>query len=449
MKKYDLITIGGGSGGSGAANRAGEYGKKVAIIENWDIGGTCVNRGCVPKKVSWYAATIADAIEKYGPNYGFTAEDVHFNYQTFLEARDGYVGRSRTGYENNFNKNGIDLYRGHARFVSNHEIEINGECIYGEHIIIATGRRPRPLDVEGAELVEYSDDVFNWTELPQSVLFYGAGYIAVELAQVYNSLGVDTSLAFRYDRPLRSFDRMLTDNLMVAMESSGLGLHPYTHIDSFRRNQDGQIECLMNGQVCITVDKVVAGIGRVPNTEDLGLENTDVKLDEAGLVVVNDKHETDAAGVYAIGDVIDRPNLTPVAIRAGRQISEYLFNDAPTSAIEYDNIPTVIFSHPPIGTIGLTEEQAIEEYGEGNIKVYTNRFFSMYASAGGYREACDFKLVCLGEEEKIIGLHGIGQGVDEMIQGFGVAMKMGATKKDFDSVVAIHPTGAEEFVTMR
>lgn len=241
---------------------------------------------------------------------------------------------------------------------------------------------------------------------------------------------------------------MLGESLVEAMAQNGPTLVPNTTITEYRQNGD-KIDCLVGDEVILTVDKVIMAIGRQPNTDQLGLENTDVELLPSGHIKVDDGHQTTVPTIYAIGDVIGKADLTPVAIKAGRQLSEYLFNDATTSAISYDMIPTVIFSHPAIGTIGLTEQEAVDQYGKDAVKVYRTKFFSMYASAAWHREPCYFKLVCVGEEERVIGLHGIGEGVDEMIQGFGVAMKMGATKAQFDAVVAIHPTGSEEFVTMR
>lgn len=448
MEEFDYLVIGGGSGGIASANRAAEHGAKVAVIEGQDIGGTCVNRGCVPKKVSWYASRVADSIHKYGPGYGFHAKDVEFNYNEFLEARDGYVSRSRAGYTNNLQKNGITLIEGYAKFLDDHTVEVNGETYTAKYILVATGGRPAPSVVKGGDLLDSSDDFFNWTDLPESVAVIGAGYIAVELSQVLSNLGVETTLVTRYEKPLRQFDDMVSDILVEAMKKDGPTHMPNTLFDEYRKNGD-KIECLINGEVKLVVDRVIAAIGRLANTDNLGIENTSIQLDEVGQIIVDDGHETDAKGVYAIGDVIDRVDLTPVAIRAGRTLSEFLFNNGKTSAIDYTNIPTVIFSHPAIGTIGLTEKEAIEKYGEENIKVYTNSFYSMYASAAWHRELNKFKLVCYGPDEVVIGLHGIGEGVDEMIQGFGVAMKMKATKEQFDSVIAIHPTGAEEFVTMR
>lgn len=448
MKKFDLITIGGGSGGIAAANRAAEYGAKVAVIEESLLGGTCVNLGCVPKKVTWYASRVKESIHRYGPGYGFNVKEVEFDYSAFLKARDGYVERSRNGYDSRFEKNNVEVFNGHGKFVSEHEIEVNGETIYGEHIIIATGGRPLLLEVKGVELVDTSDDFFGWDTLPESVAVIGAGYIAVELAGVLHGLGVESHLVVRHDRPLRKFDDMITDALLEAMEQNGPTLHAHTSFDEYRKNGD-KIDCYQNGELKLTVDRVIMAIGRTANTENLGLEKINIHTEVNCTISVNEEHQTALPHVYAIGDVIDKVDLTPVAIRAGRQISEYLFNNATSSKIDYTNIPTVVFSHPAIGTIGLTEKEAIDQYGEKDIKVYRNKFFSMYASASWHREPCYFKLVCQGPEETVIGLHGIGEGVDEMIQGFGVAMKMKATKEQFDSVIAIHPTGAEEFVTMR
>lgn len=449
MKEYDLIVLGGGSGGIATANRAAMHGAKVAVIEGRDLGGTCVNRGCVPKKIGWYGARVSEAIHKYAPNYGFDVTMEGFDYTTFLEARDGYVSRSRASYDRQFEKNGIEVYSDFGRFMGPKTIEVGQETLQGKYVMIATGGKPSRLDVPGSDLLDNSDDFFEWQDLPESVAFIGAGYIAVELSQMMAAFGVESHLVVRHDRPLRHFDHMLSDLLMEEMVKEGVHLHTHTNFDAYERTQDGKIACYQDGQLVLTVDRVVQAIGRTPNTDQLGLEHTGVELDDKGHIIVNEGHETDEPGVYAVGDVIDRIDLTPVAIRAGRRVAEYLFNDASDSEIDYTNVPSVIFSHPAIGTIGLSEEEAIETYGSDRIKVYKSRFYAMYTSAGGHRQPCDFKLVCLDDQETVIGLHGIGEGVDEMIQGFGVAMKMKATKADFDSVIAIHPTGAEEFVTMR
>ncbi|MGX7349102.1 glutathione-disulfide reductase [Dolosicoccus paucivorans] len=445
---YDLIVLGGGSGGIATANRAAEYGAKVAVIEEDLLGGTCVNRGCVPKKATWYAARVAEAIHNYSSSYGFNVGDISFDYQKFLESRDGYVSRSRGSYTTRFDKNGVEVIEGKGYIENPHEISVDGKTYSTNYMMIATGGRPRPLPIPGGELADNSDDFFNWETLPESVLIIGSGYIAVELGGALAALGVKTTLSIRSERVLRSFDHMLSDELMPMMEKQGIELLTHHHIDELRQKGD-QIEVIVNGEVERVVDRVIAAIGRDLNTENIGLENTKVQLDNKGFIDLVEGHQTHEENIYAVGDVAQPIALTPVAIRAGRQTAEYLFNNAPTSAIDYTNIPTVIFSHPAIGTIGLSEEEAIAKCGEDQIKVYTNLFFSMYASVGGGRERNKFKLVTLGEDEKVIGLHGIGEGVDEMFQGFGVAIKMGATKADLDSVVAIHPTGSEEFVTMR
>lgn len=449
MQKFDLLILGGGSGGIAAANRAAIYGANVGIIESNLFGGTCVNRGCVPKKAGWFAARLMEAVDELAAGYGIESELKAFHYPEFIKARDAYVERSKAAYERTFEKNGIQTIQGYGKFVNGHTIEVNGLRYQADHILIATGGRPLTLDVPGADLLETSDDFFKWEQLPASVALVGAGYIAVELAQTLNSFGVETHLVVRHDRPLRRFDHTLSDTLMEAMGKSGLTLHTHTDFDAYRRNDQGLIECLKDGKVVLTVEKIILAIGRKPNVENLGLEHTKVQLDKKGKIAVNAGHETDEPGVYACGDVIDQLELTPVAIKSGRQIAEYLFNHAETSAIDAENVPTVIFTHPAIGTVGMSQEAAVKKYGQDAIKVYQSRFNSMYMSIGGVRQPCDFKLICLGDAEKVIGLHGIGEGVDEMLQGFALAIKMGATKSDFDSVVAIHPTGAEEFVTMR
>lgn len=446
---YDYLVIGGGSGGIGSANRAALYGAKVAVVEAADLGGACVNRGCVPKKASWYAASISDGIQHYGKGYGFTADNVQFNYAEFVKSRDAYVLNARNSYTNYFAKNNVEIIRGYAKLVDAHTVEVNGQQFTAQNILLSTGARPRPLNVEGHELTDTSDDFFKWEQLPKSVVIVGAGYIAIELAGVLNSFGVETHLAIRHDKLLRRMDDILSDTLQDIIEKSTIHLHQYAKYDRFTKEEDGRIACWEKGEKKLVVEKVIAAIGRVPNVEHVGLENAGVELDQWGYVKIDENHRTTAPSIFAVGDITGQVELTPVAIRAGRQVSEYLFNGAATGGIDYSLIPTVVFSHPPMGTIGYSQVAAEQKFGAENIKVYTSTFNSMYPRVAGYMEPSKFKLVCLGKEEKIIGLHGIGQGVDEMIQGFAVAMVMGATKADFDATIAIHPTGAEEFVTMR
>ncbi|MDE1549652.1 glutathione-disulfide reductase [Jeotgalibaca caeni] len=449
MREFDFISIGGGSGGIATMNRAAEYGAKTAVIEGSLIGGTCVNIGCVPKKIMWYAAEVANAIHKYGPDYGFTSTETSFDFATLLRNREAYIERSRNSYQVGFERRNVEVIEGYARFLDPHTVEVNGEEIRAKHILIATGAKPAIPGIPGCELGETSDDFFAWKELPKKVAIVGAGYIAVELAGVMHTLGVDTHLFVRRDRPLRSYDSMIVEGLVQEMEKEGPFLHIRSVPKEVRKNEDGTLTLVLEDGRENTFDKIIWAIGRVPNTDGLNLDLAGVQLDENGFIEVDEYQNTTQEGIHAVGDVTGKKMLTPVAIAAGRRLSERLFNNKPNEKLNYDNIPTVIFSHPPIGTIGLSEEEAIAKYGTDQVKVYTSTFASMYTAVTMHRQSVRMKLVCVGEEEKVIGLHGIGFGVDEMIQGFAVAVKMGATKEDFDNTVAIHPTGAEEFVTMR
>lgn len=449
MKEFDMISIGGGSGGIATANRAAMHGARVAVVEGNLLGGTCVNIGCVPKKIMWYGAQIAEAIHAYGPDYGFTAENVTFDFATLKKNREAYIHRSRNSYNGTFERNNVTVIKGYARFVDAHTIEVNGEEYRANHIVIATGAKPAIPNVEGKELGGTSDDVFAWDELPQSVAILGAGYIAVELAGVLHALGVKTDLFVRRDRPLRNFDHSIIEVLVAEMEKSGPTLHTNKVPQKLVQLENGSVEIHFEDGTTFAAEKVIWATGRVPHTEGLNLEAAGVELTERGFIKVNEFQETTAEGVYALGDVSGEKELTPVAIKAGRTLAERLFNGQTNAKMDYTTIPTVVFSHPAIGTVGLTEEQAVKEYGEENVKAYLSTFAGMYSAVTSHRQQARFKLITAGADEKVVGLHGIGYGVDEMIQGFAVAIKMGATKADFDATVAIHPTGSEEFVTMR
>lgn len=449
MKEFDIISIGGGSGGIATMNRAAMHGAKAAVIEASYLGGTCVNLGCVPKKIMWYGSQIAEAIQNYGPEYGFTSQEVTFDFSTLRKNREAYIERSRISYGNTFNKNGVEVINGFARFVDNQTVEINGELIRAKHIVIATGARPDVPSIPGSELGIVSDDVFAWEELPSSVAILGAGYIAVEMAGLLHGLGVQTDLFVRGNRPLRNFDTYIVEALMEEMNRTNLPLHTGKTPISLEKTQDGHIQIHFEDGSSHVAQQVLWAIGRKPNVDKLNLEATGVQLTPSGHIAVDEFQETGISGIYALGDVTGEKELTPVAIKAGRLLAERLFNNKPTAKMDYNTIPTVVFSHPAIGTVGLTEDEAISQYGKDNVKVYTSAFTSMYTALGKHRQMAKFKLVTAGENEQVVGLHGIGYGVDEMIQGFAVAIKMGATKEEFDAVVAIHPTGSEEFVTMR
>ncbi|MGL6020572.1 MAG: glutathione-disulfide reductase [Gibbsiella quercinecans] len=448
-KHYDYLAIGGGSGGIASINRAAMYGQKCALIEAKELGGTCVNVGCVPKKVMWHAAQIAEAIHQYGPDYGFDTTVNAFNWKTLIANRSAYIDRIHNSYDNVLGKNKVDVIKGFARFVDAHTVEVNGEKITADHILIATGGRPSHPDIPGAEYGIDSDGFFALDDMPKRVAIIGAGYIAVEIAGVLNALGAEPHLFVRKHAPLRTFDPLIVDTLVEVMNTEGPNLHTESTPKAITKNADGSLTLqLENGQT-FTVDSLIWAIGREPATDNLNLGVTGVKTNDKGYIEVDKFQNTNVQGIYAVGDNTGAVELTPVAVAAGRRLSERLFNNKPDEHLDYSNIPTVVFSHPPIGTIGLTEPQAKEKYGEDQVKVYTSSFTAMYTAVTQHRQPCRMKLVCVGKDEKVVGLHGIGFGMDEILQGFAVAVKMGATKKDFDNTVAIHPTASEEFVTMR
>lgn len=448
MNNYDYIVIGGGSGGIASANRAGQYGAKVLLIEKGALGGTCVNVGCVPKKVTWQASTMLEMMERDVESYGFDVTVNGFDYSEFVARRNKYIEYLHTAYQRGLDANHVEVLKGEAHFVDDRTVEVNGERYTAPHILIATGSKATQMSIEGGEYAMSSNDFFELTELPKKAVILGAGYIAAEFAGVLNSLGVDTHWAYRRERPLRDFDIMLSDQLLTIYRDNGMKLYSGSVAEKIIKNENDYTVAFENGEF-LTADFIFFAGGRVANLGTVSIENTSVELDEKGFVKVDKYQNTSVEGIYAVGDNIGKMQLTPVAIAAGRRLSERLFNGKTDEYLDYDLIPTVIFSHPPIATIGLSEADAVEKYGSDQIKVYRSRFTPMYFALSDYRQKCEMKLVCLGEEEKIIGLHGIGVGVDEMLQGFAVAIKMGATKRDFDNTVAIHPTGSEEFVTMR
>ncbi|HBJ9220119.1 TPA: glutathione-disulfide reductase [Listeria monocytogenes] len=447
-KHYDYIAIGGGSGGIASINRAAMHGAKCALIEPKFLGGTCVNVGCVPKKVMWYGAQIKEAMDLYADAYGYQV-DASFNFQKLVENREAYIERIRGSYKNGLDNNKVEWIKGYAEFVDEKTLRVNGELVTADHILIATGGEPALPSIPGAEFGITSDGFFALKELPKKVAVVGAGYIAVELAGVLQQLGSETHLFVRKHAPLRNFDPLLTDTLTEIIEQSDMMLHKHAVPQKVEKNPDGSLTLSLEDGRTETVDTLSWAIGRKPVIQGLQIEKAGVKLLESGHIAVDKFQNTNVAGIYAVGDVTGHYELTPVAIAAGRRLSERLFNNKKDAHLNYENIPTVVFSHPAIGTVGLTEPEAIEKYGKENIKVYTSSFTSMYTAITDHREPCRMKLICEGKTERVIGLHGIGYGVDEMIQGFAVAINMGATKADFDNTVAIHPTGSEEFVTMK
>ncbi|WP_209304358.1 glutathione-disulfide reductase [Pusillimonas caeni] len=446
---YDYIAIGGGSGGIASANRAAMHGRKCALIEAKELGGTCVNVGCVPKKVMWHAAQIAEAIHHYGPDYGFNATVNRFDWNTLVENRSAYIDRIHASYDTVLGKNQVDVIRGWASFVDARTIEVDGKRYTADHILIATGGRPVRPDIPGAEHGIDSDGFFALSELPRRTAVVGAGYIAVELAGVMNALGSETHLFVRQHAPLRNFDPLISETLVEVMQAEGPLLHTHSVPKAVLKNADGSLTLQLENGESHTVDCLVWAVGREPHTAHLNLKAAGVQVNPLGYITVDKYQNTNVPGVYAVGDITGQVELTPVAVAAGRRLSERLFNDKPDEHLDYSNVPTVVFSHPPIGTVGLSEPEARAKYGDDAVKVYRSSFTAMYTAVTRRRQPARMKLVCAGPEEKIVGIHGIGFGMDEMLQGFAVALKMGATKKDFDDTVAIHPTASEEFVTMR
>ncbi|KAI0345084.1 glutathione reductase [Trametopsis cervina] len=461
-EKYDIVFIGGGSGGVAGSRRAASYGAKVALIEaSPKLGGTCVNVGCVPKKIMWHAADIADKI-KHSHGYKFTGVgEPKFDWHSFKPQRDAYIHRLNGIYENNVAKEGVDYFQGFGRVLSPNEVEITGwdgekVKLNTKLVCVSTGGRPTiPSDeqIPGASLGINSDGFFDLEDQPKRVAVVGAGYIAVELAGVLNTLGSETHLIIRQDNFLRTFDPDIYQALGKWAPHTGIKVHSKSNVTKVEGAKGQTLTVYTDKGEKLEVDTLIWAIGRHANTENLGVEELGVKLDKKGDIVTDEWQQSNVPGIYAIGDVQGRALLTPVAIAAGRRMANRLFGPEKykNDKLSYEDIPTVVFSHPPIGTVGLTEPEAREKYGDDNIKIYKSSFRALYFSMvpEEEKEPSVYKLIVAGPEEKVVGIHIIGLGSDEVIQGFAVALKMGATKEDLDNTVAIHPTSGEELVTLR
>lgn len=446
--KFDLIVLGGGSGGIASAVRAAKHGAKVAVVESSHLGGTCVNLGCVPKKIMFNASMMAETMHKCS-NYGFSPVEIKLNWNRLINKRNAYIQRLRENYSKRFEEYNITLLHGMGVFHDEHSITVDDVTYKAKHIIIATGGEPSLPAINGIQHVIDSDGFFSLTKQPKKVAIIGSGYIGVELAGVLHGLGSETHLLMRGSRPLSRFDQMIGDTLYEIMKQQGIYIHPNHKAQAIELHSDGKktIIC-QSGTEINDIDVIISAVGRRPRTGHLNLAKISVKTDQTGLIEVDGFQNTSVKGIYAIGDVTNAPALTPVAIASGRRLADRLFGNQPDSCLNYDNICSMVFSHPPVGSVGLSEHEAIEQHGNENIKIYQTRFNPMYDALSDEKTPTAMKLVTLGKEEKIIGLHVIGYGADEMLQGFGVAVKMGACKKDFDNTVAIHPTSSEEFVTM-
>jgi len=442
---YDYFVIGAGSGGVRSARIAATHGAKTGIAEKAHLGGTCVNIGCVPKKLFAYGADFGPSFED-ARGYGWRADNVSFDWQTLRGNKDTEIARLNGIYKNILDNAGVDLIDGHACLLDPHTVQIGDQKITADKILIATGATPRRPTVPGGDLFKISDDMFYLDELPQKAVIVGGGYIAVEFAHILHGIGVEVDLLYRGSMFLRSFDDDLSLTLADEMRKSGINLHFHCDIESAGEKDDKiLVHCTTGGT--IECDLALAAIGRIPNADNLGLDAAGIDLCPEGTIEVNKHHQTSTPNIYAIGDVTNTPNLTPVALREGHWLADHLFGSHNPQPIDYTCIPTAIFSHPPIGTVGLSEEQAkVKDY---DFDVYKTTFKPMVHTLSGRDEKTMMKLIVDKKTDKVIGLHMIGRDTPEMLQGFAVAMNAGATKADFDRTIAIHPTAAEELVTMR
>ncbi|MEO8466461.1 MAG: glutathione-disulfide reductase [Gammaproteobacteria bacterium] len=449
MQAFDLLVVGGGSGGLAMAQRAVEYGARVALFEPNRLGGTCVNVGCVPKKVMWNAAELAAALE-HAPHYGFDVTVGRHDWAKLKQARDAYVARLNGIYQRNLDKKSITTIRAAAQLTSLTEVvDSEGRTYTAKHIVIATGGEPGVPTLIGAELGDTSDDFFEWPERPSRLAVVGSGYIAVELAGVLRTLGSDVVLVLRRERLLRQFDAVLGDKLIDAMRASGIDVLTEFMPSAVERDAGRFALKSADGRRVTGCDRVLWAVGRTPRTQGLNLAAAGVAIDDDGYITVDKYQNTNVSGIYAIGDVTGQAELTPVAIAAGRRLADRVFGGQKDRHLSYDMVPTVVFSHPPIGTVGLSEAAARERYPNEPVRVYQADFVSMFYALTEVKPRTWMKLVAVGADERIVGCHVIGQAADEIIQGFAVALTMGARKRDFDDTIAIHPTSAEELVTMR
>ena len=443
---FDLFVIGAGSGGVRAARFAAGFGAKVAVAESRYLGGTCVNVGCVPKKLLVYGAHVADEMEQ-ASGYGWTLEEGHFDWGTLIANKNREIERLNGIYRNLLVNSGVTLLQGHARITGAHEVEVDGRRYSAANILIATGGWPHVPDIPGKELAITSNEAFYLKELPRRVLVVGGGYIAVEFAGIFQGLGADTSLLYRGDLFLRGFDGSVRTHLKEELEKRGMDLQFNTDIQRIDQQADGSLKATLKDGSERVADCIFYATGRRPMLDDLGLETTGVELDERGYIRVDDHYRTTEASIFALGDVIGRVQLTPVALAEGMAVARHLFKPEQYRAVDYQNIPTAVFSQPPIGTVGLTEEQALQ--AGHKVQIFESRFRAMKLTLTDVQEKTLMKLVVDADTDKVLGCHMVGPDAGEIIQGLGVALKAGATKQQFDETIGVHPTAAEEFVTMR
>jgi len=442
---YDLFTIGAGSGGVAGSRRAASYGARVAIAENWRIGGTCVLRGCVPKKLLIYGTHFAHEMAD-ARGYGWTVEG-SLDWGKLVAAKNRETDRLEGIYKNLLSGAKVEAMLGHARLKDAHTVEIGGKTFTSKYILIASGGRPERPAIPGIEHTITSDEALDLTALPRRVVIAGGGFIAVEFAGIFRAAGAEVTIVIRGDKILRGFDEDVRDHLTAALKKQGIAIRTGENIARIDRTAAGDRATLASGGT-IEADRIMYATGRVPNTRDMGLEDVGVHLDKRGAVAVDEWQRTTVPGIYAIGDVTNRLNLTPVAIAEGRGLAETLFNDNPMS-MDHTDVPSAVFSQPPVGTVGITQAEAERLYGVEGVDIYRATFRPMKHTISGREERTMMKLVVEAATGRVRGVHMVGADAPEIVQGVAIAVKAGLTKKDFDRTVAIHPTAAEEFVLMR
>lgn len=443
---FDLYVIGAGSGGVRAARFAAGFGAKVAVAESRYLGGTCVNVGCVPKKLLVYGAHFAEDFEQ-SQGFGWSLGEANFDWATLIANKDREINRLNGIYRNLLVGSGVTLHEGHAKIVGPHEVEINGERHTAKHILIATGGWPQIPEIPGHEHAISSNQAFFLKELPKRVLVVGGGYIAVEFAGIFHGLGAETTLLYRGELFLRGFDGSVRKHLQEELTKRGMNLQFNADIERIEKQADGSLNVTLKDGRELQADCVFYATGRRPMVDNLGLESTKVTLDKKGFVEVDEQYQTAEPSILAIGDVIGRVQLTPVALAEGMAVARRLFKPEQYRLVDYKMIPTAVFSLPNIGTVGLSEEQAREEGYE--VQIFESRFRPMKLTMTECQERTLMKLVVDAKTDKVLGCHMVGPEAGEIVQGLAIALKAGATKRDFDETIGVHPTAAEEFVTMR
>jgi len=443
---YDLFVIGGGSGGIATARRAAQYGAKVAVAEFDRLGGTCVNRGCIPKKLMVYASHFPGMFED-AQGFGWSPVQSTLDWQKMITAVNKELERLNGVYQNMLDKSNVELFRGYAKFLDPHTLEIDDRKVTADKILIAVGGYPVKPDIPGIEHAIVSDDMFLLQEQPKRIAIFGGGYIGVEFACIMNGLGSDVTQIIRNDLILRGFDDDLRSGIQEGMQQHGIQMLRISDAPAIEKTPEG-LKVTVGGKhhETIIVDTILSATGREPKLKNLGLENAGVEINN-GAIAVDKYSQTSQEHIFAVGDCTDRMNLTPVAINEGRAFADTHFGGH-SRTMSYENIPTAVFSTPEAATVGLTEAEAREQYGEA-VKVYRAKFKPTYHGLSGRDERVMVKLVVEEDTEKVLGAHMVGDNAAEIIQGVAIALKMGATKKDFDATIGIHPTIAEEFVTLR